>query len=92
MPDVERATVLKLALEAILTGLGFEGPPDLHVDTWGDYAPIVYVIVTGEIEAQLLRPKIAEMTGRGLLTGNSWMLYDRDLDVILEKPRTAPQP
>lgn len=86
MADEINAEILRLVLsEFLATRAGSPTAPDLRVRLWGDQKPLIYMVSMGEEEASLLRRPVQSLTGRAWTTGCAIILYDRDVDIILEK-------
>jgi len=86
MADESSAQILRLVLAEFLSKAAqAPDPSDLSVKVWGDQAPLIYMLSMREEEAALLRRPIHHLTGRAWTTGTSIILYDRDVEIILEK-------
>ncbi len=77
--------VLRVILERILLAIEPSKVPNLKVQVWGEEPPFAYRLSMGCTEALILKRPIADLTGRRCEDDNSFILYERDVDLVVEK-------
>jgi hypothetical protein len=86
LSDEIQAEVLKFVLADFLGRRASScKPPQLQVRVWGDQSALLYMISMGQEEASLLHLPIQSLTGRAWMMGTSIILYDRDVQIVMDK-------